>query len=1105
MAWLRRFLLQNVPEDDPKNDRYIFLDQGGDLHGCVALQDLLKKEFFFELCPTGTQAHHQNGLVERPIQTIDAAIRCMLWGGRLLISYWPFAFDEYLAIKNAALPRRGATMSGDEKCSGKRTDLSRIHTFGCRVWVKHTNAKSKKYNVDTKKGRHLGHLPGGTKKNSLWVDDATGKVKLGYHLRFDEGMNDLTLDELPPNAKIFLHSGALPSIEDSNADDGSDAMMFYSSKCPFKSERTFTVKIKCKRKTFGIAIDMDEIFHKPFITGVAGSTKASIYSISSSAKTVGRNLKGAYIVAIDDMAIFSEDNVIDAFDTIRKAKNTSFKLTVGYLDKISASATQQELDELLLHTKNFSADSSDDPQDDVEAVVLPSIVGPIAPSPTHERNISTPTTGTRRSSRLAGNEAENIFIKSIVIKPHSLSDVDPFDKLLDNHDHIDDLLSDPEIISVIQNHLLSIADDVIKYDHDANITSDLLMEALQSELITPEEQALTSFTRRKLKTLSTWDGPSGWLAAEKKQLDQFHNIEMFGPPVDPPRHATVLRPQWNSRIKSNGTRRSCLCADGSKRAAPHLYHGTDTFASSLEQPMWRLFVALCAGLGLTIYGGDVTDAYAHAPGPTKPTFMSWDDAKAEWWYAKTGERIPKGKAFEILRAIQGHPEAGNAWERFICDILHSLGFRNATHEKKVHRMNHGESIVLLARQVDDFALGCVDAKIAQEIIGLIGECVQLPSEAKIPITFQGILSSFNGYDVLQTADYIQLSAESYLRRVFKGHDWEKPAKRESSLTAQPKSPLTDKEAKLLYDVKPGPKEGSPEHAKLARDVGYGYRNLLGEVLHGFVLCRLDISFAVTTLAKFSINPALEHYQALKRLAIYLRRHITWGIIYWRPSRISTLPVVDITLDTPDATLPPVPWPVSYTDPGTYVDASLGNIPIKMASTSGYATTMAGGAIAWRSKTQPITAQNVSEAELIAGNAAGKVIKYIRMVLTDLGFPPTGPSPIWEDNESVLKIVNHDRPTPRSCHIAIRYFGLQQWCELGELVLIHICGKINPSDALTKAMGWILHYRHCRFLMGYHGFRPHPTTLSSAASSTVLTVREGVSGSTCGHGTQEPGL
>ena len=88
--------------------------------------------------------------------------------------------------------------------------------------------------------------------------------------------------------------------------------------------------------------------------------------------------------------------------------------------------------------------------------------------------------------------------------------------------------------------------------------------------------------------------------------------------------------QWYSTF-------SPVCRHGSKRAAPHLCHSTDTFASSLEQPIVRLFVALCVGLGLIIYGGDVTDTYAHVPGPTKPTFMSWDDAKAEWWFAKTGE------------------------------------------------------------------------------------------------------------------------------------------------------------------------------------------------------------------------------------------------------------------------------------------------------------------------------------------------------------------------------------------------------------------------------------------------------------------------------------
>jgi hypothetical protein len=66
------------------------------------------------------------------------------------------------------------------------------------VWAKHTLAKSKKYNADTKRGRFLSHIPCSTLKNALCVDDATGHVKLGYHQRFDEGMNDLTLSELPP-------------------------------------------------------------------------------------------------------------------------------------------------------------------------------------------------------------------------------------------------------------------------------------------------------------------------------------------------------------------------------------------------------------------------------------------------------------------------------------------------------------------------------------------------------------------------------------------------------------------------------------------------------------------------------------------------------------------------------------------------------------------------------------------------------------------------------------------------------------------------------------------------------------------------------------------
>jgi hypothetical protein len=58
------------------------------------MRDLLDKEFFFQLHPTGTEAHHQNGLIERPIRLVKSGIRCMLWGGHLLIMCWLQQFLE---------------------------------------------------------------------------------------------------------------------------------------------------------------------------------------------------------------------------------------------------------------------------------------------------------------------------------------------------------------------------------------------------------------------------------------------------------------------------------------------------------------------------------------------------------------------------------------------------------------------------------------------------------------------------------------------------------------------------------------------------------------------------------------------------------------------------------------------------------------------------------------------------------------------------------------------------------------------------------------------------------------------------------------------------
>ena len=58
-------------------------------------------------------------------------------------------------------------------------------------------------------------------------------------------------------------------------------------------------------------------------------------------KAVVNHVKGAYIVTINNDAIFSEANTVQAFADLRSSKATKFELTAGYLDKTTATDLQQ--------------------------------------------------------------------------------------------------------------------------------------------------------------------------------------------------------------------------------------------------------------------------------------------------------------------------------------------------------------------------------------------------------------------------------------------------------------------------------------------------------------------------------------------------------------------------------------------------------------------------------------------------------------------------------------------------------------------------------------------------------------------------------------------
>ena len=57
-----------------------------------------------------------------------------------------------------------------------------------------------KFKTASKKGTFLGYMPN-TTRNILWFDSETNRVKISSHVCFDEGMNDLPIDKIPPNVQ----------------------------------------------------------------------------------------------------------------------------------------------------------------------------------------------------------------------------------------------------------------------------------------------------------------------------------------------------------------------------------------------------------------------------------------------------------------------------------------------------------------------------------------------------------------------------------------------------------------------------------------------------------------------------------------------------------------------------------------------------------------------------------------------------------------------------------------------------------------------------------------------------------------------------------------
>jgi hypothetical protein len=80
--------------------------------------------------------------------------------------------------------------------------------------------------------------------------------------------------------------------------------------------------------------------------------------------------------------------------------------------------------------------------------------------------------------------------------------------------------------------------------------------------------------------------------------------------------------------------------------------------------------------------------------------------------------------------------------------------------------------------------------------------------------------------------------------------------------------MSPKNANRLLTLE-GPVERTPGLKTLEIQMVYSYHQVLGKLIYAYVICNLDIGFAIMLLARFARAPPKEHYQALKDVVRYL--------------------------------------------------------------------------------------------------------------------------------------------------------------------------------------------------------------------------------------------
>ena len=203
--------------------------------------------------------------------------------------------------------------------------------------------------------------------------------------------------------------------------------------------------------------------------------------------------------------------------------------------------------------------------------------------------------------------------------------------------------------------------------------------------------------------------------------------------------------------------------------------------------------------------------------------------------------------------------------------------------------------------------------------------------------------------------------------------------------------------------------------------GRPYREAVGSLMYASVGTRPDISFALNQVARFSDNPGLPHWEAVKRIFCYLKGTRDHRLVYGEKEHSIS----------------------GYTDADGMANEDRHAI-------SGFAFLIDGGAVSWSSKCQPIVTLSTAEAEYVAATHAAKEAVWLREFISEI-YSKQDPMTLYSNLQSAITLTHNEQFHMCTKHINIRFHYICYILEAGKVVIDYCPTDDMVTNTLMKAL------------------------------------------------------